>query len=55
MLEDDGVFLYVTFRQPHFIRPLVNARSQWQLDVEVLRDGESTFDYHAFIMRKANG
>jgi hypothetical protein len=24
VLEDDGVFLYVTYRQPHFIKPILN-------------------------------
>lgn len=52
VLKDDGVFLYVTFRQPHFIKPLVNGDGIWDLEMEVLREGESAFDYHAFILRK---
>ncbi len=48
------MFLYITFRQPHFIKPLVNDDGIWDLEVQVLRDGDSSFDYHAFIMKKAN-
>jgi len=54
VLKDDGVFIYVTFRQPHFIKPLVNADNLWDLETEVLREGETSFDYHAFIMSKSD-
>ena len=52
-LKVDGEFLYITYRQPHFIRPLLNADSLWNIEVEVLRADESSFDYHAFVMRKS--
>ena len=53
VLKPDGVFLYITFRQPHFLKPLINSRDQWNMEIEVLsaEDGAS-FDYHAFILRK---
>ncbi|KAK3051365.1 hypothetical protein LTR09_007388 [Extremus antarcticus] len=53
VLKDDGVFLYITFRQPHFVKPLINCRDQWKLEMEVLGDEGGGFDYHAFILRKA--
>ncbi|TPX15038.1 uncharacterized protein E0L32_004868 [Thyridium curvatum] len=55
ILKDDGVFLYVTYRQPHFIRPLLNCEgTSWDIDMEVLGSGESSFAYHGFILRKAS-
>ncbi|KAK0287550.1 hypothetical protein LTR91_003004 [Friedmanniomyces endolithicus] len=52
VLKHDGVFLYITFRQPHFVKPLLNQGGLWDLTVEVLKEGESSFDYYAFSMRK---
>ena len=51
VLSEDGVFLYITFRQPHFVKPLINADNRWQLEEEVLREGESTFDYYGFVLK----
>lgn len=51
MLKDDGVFLYVTFRQPHFIKPLLNPDDLWSLDMQTL--GESGFiNYYGFVIKK---
>lgn len=52
VLKDDGIFLYVTFRQPHFIRPLLNVDGLWNLDLEVL-SGQGSFDYYGWVIRKA--
>ncbi|KAK6208651.1 hypothetical protein QIS74_12169 [Colletotrichum tabaci] len=54
-LRADGVFLYVTYRQPHFMRPLLNAEGLWDLEMDVLAGGESAFDYYGFILRKKKG
>ncbi|PSK44223.1 Queuine tRNA-ribosyltransferase-like protein [Elsinoe australis] len=51
VLKDQGVFLYITFRQPHFMRPLLNADDLWNMDMQVLGDGGS-FDYYGFIVKK---
>jgi hypothetical protein len=32
VLKDDGVFLYVTYRQPHFIKPILNREVEWDLE-----------------------
>ncbi|EXF84313.1 hypothetical protein CFIO01_08344 [Colletotrichum fioriniae PJ7] len=51
-LKDDGVFLCITYRQPHFMRPLLNADNLWDMDMDVLSGGESAFDYYGFILRR---
>ncbi|KAK0256190.1 hypothetical protein LTR91_003675 [Friedmanniomyces endolithicus] len=53
VLKHDGVFLYITFRQPHFVKPLLNQDELWDLTFEVLRESESSFDYYAFSMKEA--
>nr|OQO23669.1 hypothetical protein B0A51_08497 [Rachicladosporium sp. CCFEE 5018]OQO28375.1 hypothetical protein B0A51_04867 [Rachicladosporium sp. CCFEE 5018]OQO28560.1 hypothetical protein B0A51_05606 [Rachicladosporium sp. CCFEE 5018] len=52
VLKADGVFLYITFRQPHFIKPLLNAAGLWEMQMETL-GGKSSFDYFAFVLKKA--
>ncbi|KAF2102820.1 S-adenosyl-L-methionine-dependent methyltransferase [Rhizodiscina lignyota] len=52
ILKDDGIFLYVTYRQPHFVRPLLNRHDQWDVVVETLSDGDGSFEYYAFVLRK---
>ncbi|KAI0116765.1 S-adenosyl-L-methionine-dependent methyltransferase [Daldinia grandis] len=52
VLKDDGAFLYVTYRQPHFIKPLLNCEgTNWKIEMEVLGDG-SGFGYHGFILTR---
>ncbi|KAE8870876.1 hypothetical protein P3342_004054 [Pyrenophora teres f. teres] len=51
VLKDDGIFLYITYRQPHFIKPIVNRDGEWDLEMEVMGDGDS-FEYFGFVMRK---
>ncbi|KAF4991635.1 hypothetical protein FDECE_13983 [Fusarium decemcellulare] len=52
-LKDDGVFLYITFRQPHFMKILLNPDDIFQMEMEVLGD-EGTFDYYGYVIRKAS-
>jgi hypothetical protein len=52
VLRYDGVFLYITFRQPHFMRPILNRDDIWDLQMEFLSDDKSSFDYHGFILKK---
>lgn len=52
MLKPDGVFIAVSFRQMHFMRPILNRDGVWDLRVEELADGKSSFGYHAYILRK---
>ena len=52
VLKDDGALLYVTFRQPRFIIPLLNRDNRWDLIVETLSDGDGSFEYYGFILKK---
>ncbi|CAK4014371.1 EEF1A lysine methyltransferase 4 [Lecanosticta acicola] len=48
-----GVFLYVTYRQPHFIRPLLLGRGvEWEVEMEVLGEGGSSFEYFGWVLRR---
>ncbi|KAJ4991816.1 hypothetical protein SVAN01_02666 [Stagonosporopsis vannaccii] len=51
VLKDDGVFLYITYRQPHFIKPILNRANEWDLSVEIMGDGDS-FEYFGFVLKK---
>jgi hypothetical protein len=51
VLEDDGVFLYVTYRQPHFIKPILNRNNEWDLRMEIMGGGDS-FQYFGFALKK---
>lgn len=53
VLKDDGIFLYITYRQPHFIQPLLNQDKLWKLDMQKL-GGVGFLDYCAFVIRKAD-
>jgi hypothetical protein len=50
-MKDDGVFLYITYRQPHFMKLILNRKDEWNLDVEILGGGDS-FQYFGFILKK---
>jgi hypothetical protein len=51
VLKDDGVFLYVTYRQPHFIKPILNRDDEWDMEMEVMGGGDS-FQYFGFVLKK---
>ena len=51
MLKDDGVFLYITYRQPHFVKPILNRNGDWDLEMEILGGGDS-FEYYGYTLRK---
>ena len=53
ILVRGGTFIYITYRQPHFLCPLL-ARKVWKLEVEVLPDrpGGGVFEYFAYVMTK---
>jgi SAM-dependent methyltransferase len=53
VLSDDGIFLYVTFRQPHFMRSLLNPQNLWELDLQVLGGHHGEFEYYGWVIRKA--
>ncbi|KAI1640845.1 S-adenosyl-L-methionine-dependent methyltransferase [Biscogniauxia mediterranea] len=52
VLKPDGVFLYVTYRQPHFINPLLNREDmRWDVTAEQIGGSNSSFGYHGFICK----
>lgn len=55
MLEPGGEWLYITYRQPHFMRPLLTREGVWDLSVEVLDDDAGAFEYFGFKMTKHGG
>ncbi|KAJ9629368.1 hypothetical protein H2203_001741 [Taxawa tesnikishii (nom. ined.)] len=44
VLKPGGLWLYITWRQPHFIRPLIQRPEVWSVEVETLADGGKGFD-----------
>jgi len=54
VLKPGGVFLYITYRQPHFMKAMLE-REEWEVGVEVLSGGQGTFDYSGFVIRKSCG
>ncbi|OSS46087.1 hypothetical protein B5807_08313 [Epicoccum nigrum] len=52
VLKDDGFFLYITYRQPHFIKPILNRDNEWDYEMETLGGGDSSFEYYGFILKK---
>ena len=51
VLRPGGTWIYITYRQPHFMKPLL-TRPSWSLNVEELNDVAGSFGYFAFIMQK---
>ncbi|KAI1498004.1 S-adenosyl-L-methionine-dependent methyltransferase [Biscogniauxia marginata] len=52
VLKPGGVFLYVTYRQPHFISPLLNQDDiRWDITVERIGGSDSSIGYHGFICK----
>ncbi|KAF5962280.1 endothelin-converting enzyme 2 [Fusarium bulbicola] len=52
VLKADGVFLNVTFRQPHFMKLLMNQDNIFDIEVEVLEDGVG-FEYYGYVVKKS--
>lgn len=52
VLKADGVFLYITFRQPHFMKLLLNPDNIFDMEMEVLGDCGG-FDYYGYVIRKS--
>jgi len=52
VLKPGALWLYITWRQPHFLRKLIERPETWTVEVETLADGGGMFEYFGFIMRK---
>ena len=52
VLKPGGRWLYITYRQPHFLKPLLTRDGVWTLQVETLDDAPGTFEYFGFVIIK---
>ncbi|GAB7360666.1 hypothetical protein MBLNU230_g0545t1 [Neophaeotheca triangularis] len=52
LLKPGGKWVYVTWRQPHFILPLVGREGVWKVQREVVDGGGGMFEYYGFVMTK---
>ncbi|RDW66924.1 hypothetical protein BP5796_09673 [Coleophoma crateriformis] len=54
VLKPGGVWLYITYRQPHFMKIHLEQEALWNLEVRVLEDpdGAGGFEYFSFVMQK---
>ena len=52
VLKPGGQWLYITYRQPHFLKPLLAREGVWTLQIETLEDAPGTFEYFGFIITK---
>lgn len=55
ILKPGGKWLYITFRQPHFVKPQLERDGVWEVRVEKMDDGDGTFEYFAFVMTRSGG
>lgn len=55
ILKPKGSWLYITFRQPHFVKPQLLREGVWEVIVERLGDGPGTFEYFVYVMTKIAG
>ncbi|KAJ7855034.1 S-adenosyl-L-methionine-dependent methyltransferase [Mycena olivaceomarginata] len=51
-LKPGGTFVYITYRQPHFIKPFLIREALWDLQVLELKEEAGVFEYFAFVMKK---
>lgn len=53
MLKPGGTFLYITYRQPHFIKPIITRDKVWpDFQIESLQAEGGMFEYFGFVMTK---
>ena len=54
MMKPGGLFLYITYRQPHFVRPAIEREDRWRVEVVKLEDesGGGGFEYFGYVMRR---
>lgn len=52
VLKSGGKWLYITFRQPHFIRRHLEREGVWETKMETLGGGGGTFEYFGWVMTK---
>ncbi|KAK9472767.1 S-adenosyl-L-methionine-dependent methyltransferase [Dipodascopsis tothii] len=51
VLKPGGRLLYISYRQPHFARPII-GREYWELTQETIADPKGGFDYFGYVMQQ---
>lgn len=52
ILKPSGVFLYVTYRQPHFVKPLLKCEgTNWDIEIETLGASGGSFGYCGIVCK----
>ncbi|ESZ92329.1 hypothetical protein SBOR_7278 [Sclerotinia borealis F-4128] len=52
VLKSGGQWLYITYRQPHFMKPLLLREGIWETEMEVLGGESGAFEYFGWRMKK---
>ncbi|KAG0632988.1 S-adenosyl-L-methionine-dependent methyltransferase [Tuber brumale] len=53
VLKSGGLFLYITYRQPHFVKPIISREDVWLgFEIESIQEEGGMFEYFGFVMRK---
>lgn len=52
VLRPGAVWIYITYRQPHFVTPYLSRPKCWEVQAHTLNDGQGTFAYYAYRMAK---
>lgn len=52
VLKPGGRWLCVTYRQPHFLMPLLLRPEKWVIQVETLEGAAGSFEYFVFVMTR---
>ncbi|CUS10593.1 unnamed protein product [Tuber aestivum] len=53
VLKSGGLFLYITYRQPHFVKPIITREDVWpDFKIENIQEEGGMFEYFGFVMRK---
>lgn len=55
VLGPSGKWLYITFRQPHFVVPQLLCPGVWDVVTERLEGESGGFEYFAYILTKQHG
>ncbi|KAK7206692.1 S-adenosyl-L-methionine-dependent methyltransferase [Myxozyma melibiosi] len=51
VLKPTGRMLYISYRQPHFARLIID-RPYWKMETETLSDSSGSFDYFGYVLQK---
>ncbi|EDN91448.1 hypothetical protein SS1G_00851 [Sclerotinia sclerotiorum 1980 UF-70] len=52
VLKPGGQWLYITYRQPHFMKPFLLREGIWETEMEILGGESGAFEYFGWRMKK---